>query len=446
MPVVELKTLASTVEGLIQAASQLSADAPSGDYLAGIIERGEFRPLENEAIGYWFARYLTIRESLWSVIDDGRQAMDDPSLTDKDERLRYFLVGYAAACVLVGIDRVMLFDVAKHTIVQRKLNEPFQELRIPRKQYTRVFEAFIHEKSAWSLLAAMKYAKKNRRRLAALRQDPVTGAIAARLPELQKSLDPSKREYFKGAWAFVSHKWRRRGVVSANNVLSGVVEGVGRLASDIHLTNTKQVTDDTRRSIGEFLKPGDITVTRHATAVTNLFMPGFWPHAALHIGTEEQRAKIGVQMDSGRKAKAADPVRFLEARKDGVLLRPLEDTLSVDCCTVLRPQLTPKELANALTTAITHEGKQYDFEFDFRRADKLVCTEVVYRSFHGVGDIQFELSPKAGRMCLPAESLIDLAIEGVIFKPVCVYGVRGNRFCGDEESARAALISTRNAD
>ena len=142
MPVVELKTLASTVEGLIQAASQLSADAPSGDYLAGIIERGEFRPLENEAIGYWFARYLTIRESLWSVIDDGRQAMDDPSLTDKDDRLRYFLVGYAAACVLVGIDRVMLFDVAKHTIVQRKLNEPFQELRIPRKQYTRVFEAF----------------------------------------------------------------------------------------------------------------------------------------------------------------------------------------------------------------------------------------------------------------------------------------------------------------
>ena len=425
MPVVELKTLASTVEGLIQAASQLSADAPSGDYLAGIIERGEFRPLENEAIGYWFARYLTIRESLWSVIDDGRQAMDDPSLTDKDDRLRYFLVGYAAACVLVGIDRVMLFDVAKHTIVQRKLNEPFQELRIPRKQYTRVFEAFIHEKSAWSLLTAMKYAKKNRRRLAALTQDPVTGAIATRLPELQKSLDPSKREYFKGAWAFVSHKWRRRGVVSANNVLSGVVEGVGRLASDIHLTNTKQVTDDTRRSIGEFLKPGDITVTRHATAVTNLFMPGFWPHAAFYVGTPEQRDALGVQVPEDKQPLWTGDICILEALKDGVRFRPIAETLAVDCFVVLRPKLPADVIRQAIERGIVHEGKMYNFDFDFFSSDRLVCTEVIYRSYDGIGGVEFPLVERAGRKTLSAEDLLNFALEQDSFEPVAIFGVEG---------------------
>ena len=35
-------------------------DAPKTGELQAIIDRGKFRPAENEAIGYWFARYLTI--------------------------------------------------------------------------------------------------------------------------------------------------------------------------------------------------------------------------------------------------------------------------------------------------------------------------------------------------------------------------------------------------
>ena len=154
----ELQTLADTVKGLIDAAALLKEDAPTQDGLQAIIDRGEFRPAENEAIGYWFARYLTIREALWSVIDDVVEILDG-TRGSSDEDLRFFVVGYAAACVLVGIDRFMLFDVARHSIIQRKFNEPFQELRIPRKQFTRVFEAFIRERDAWSLLDAMKFAR-----------------------------------------------------------------------------------------------------------------------------------------------------------------------------------------------------------------------------------------------------------------------------------------------
>ncbi|MEM9404207.1 MAG: YiiX/YebB-like N1pC/P60 family cysteine hydrolase [Pseudomonadota bacterium] len=421
----DLRSLARAVEGLIQAAAQLTADAPTGQELAAVIQRGEFRPLENEAIGYWFARYLTIRESLWSVIDEGREMLDGLAMSDDDQRLRVFLVGYAAACILVGIDRVMLFDVAEHSIVQRKLNEAFQELRIPRKQYTRIFEAFIREKSAWSLLSAMKFARQNRRRLTALASDPVTGDIARRLPELETSLDPSKRQYFKGAWAFVSHKWRRRGVVSANNVLSGVVEGVGRLASDIHLSNTKQVTEDIRQSVGQFLKPGDITVTRHATAVTNLFMPGFWPHAAFYVGTPAQRDALGVEVPAEKAPLWSADVCVLEALKDGVRFRPLSETLAVDCFVVLRPTLPADVVRQAIERGIVHEGKLYNFDFDFFSSDRLVCTEVIYRSYDGLGGVKFPLVERAGRKTLSAENLLEFSLEHESFEPVAIFGVEG---------------------
>ena len=70
MAQVSLETLASTVEGLIDAASRLIDDAPTEPELQAIIDRGEFRPTENETIAYWFARYLSIRESLRPVVDD----------------------------------------------------------------------------------------------------------------------------------------------------------------------------------------------------------------------------------------------------------------------------------------------------------------------------------------------------------------------------------------
>ena len=70
MPRTQLQTLADTVRGLIDAAALLKDDAPTKAELQLITERGKFRPSENEAIGYWFARYLTIRESLWGVIDE----------------------------------------------------------------------------------------------------------------------------------------------------------------------------------------------------------------------------------------------------------------------------------------------------------------------------------------------------------------------------------------
>jgi len=120
---IELKTLSNTMRALIEAASRMQNDAPTESQLAAIVERGEFRPAEDEAIGFWFARFLSIRESLWVVIEDVQAQLDKPE--NQLDELRYFLQGYAAACVLVRIDRLLLFTVADHSIIQRKLNEAF---------------------------------------------------------------------------------------------------------------------------------------------------------------------------------------------------------------------------------------------------------------------------------------------------------------------------------
>ncbi len=87
--------------------------------------------------------------------------------------------------------------------------------------------------------------------------------------------------------------------------------------------------------------------------------------------------------------------------------------------------LGPEQIARALAQAATHEGKLYDFDFDFFRADRLVCTEVVYRAYDGIGDLHFELTRRTGRLTLSAEDLVKMAVENRGFRPVAVFGATG---------------------
>ena len=421
----DLQPLADTIRGLLDAVTLLQDDAPPEDQLQAIIERGEFRPAEDEAIGFWFARFLSVRLSLWSVIKDVRATLDKPtSAIQTQAELRYFLVGYAAVCLLWRIDRIMLFGIAHHSVIQRKLNEEFPEYGIPRKQYTKIFSAFVDQMNFMAIRDAMKFARKNRRTLLKLHEDEYVGFIARQLRDLESSLNPGKRSYIKRAWRYVSHKWRRRGVVTAKNILAAILEGFGRTAAEFYESENKRVTDDILRSISDFLLPGDVIVTRHAKALTNLFIPGFWPHSALYIGTEAQRTAASIAIDPVKEQLSANDICVLEARKDGVRLRPLSETLTVDAFVVLRPRLGPDSVARAIERALLHEGKMYNFDFDFFNSDRVVCTEVIYRAYDGLDDLQFPLQERAGRKTLSAEDLLDFALDSEAFAPVAIFGVK----------------------
>ena len=430
------------------AADELEKDAPGNAALQKIVDRGEFRPSEDEAIGFWFAGFLSVRESLWAAIEDVLDVLDKPmDEISRRSDLQYFVVGYAALCTLIRIDRLMLFQVAHHSIIQRKLNEPFPEYRIQRKQYTTIFSSFVDQGNVLAIRDAMNFAKENRKALRALSNDPDVGFLAGNLRQLESSLNPSKRSYLKRAWAYVSHKWRRRGVVSVKNLLSRILEGLGRTSSEFYDANNKRVTDDKLQIIGAFLQPGDVIVTRHAKALTNLFLPGYWPHAALYIGTAEQRKELDIKPDWAKEQLWVDDVCVLEARKDGVRMRPLNDTLYVDVFAVLRPKLTMDSIRLGIERALQHEGKMYNFDFDFFNSDRIVCTELVYRAYDGLENMRFPLQERAGRKTLSAEDLLNYAIDDDAFTPVALFGVEN---CTDEilfgDDVRNCLIATYRSD
>ncbi|MBX2825230.1 MAG: hypothetical protein KTR33_10915 [Gammaproteobacteria bacterium] len=416
--------LSAALQGLWIASDAIVEDAPDRHFLESVVAEGVFRPNSHERIGYWFARYLTIRQSLWDLIREVLQQQPElPQVRSDPAEWRHFLTGYAAACLLIRIDRVLLFEVATDSLVQRKLNEAFSEYRIPRKQYTGIFSAYVNRTDALAIYDAIRLAREHRASILALQDDPEVGEVVRRLSELERYLDPSRRNYLRSLASYFSHKWRRKSVVSLSNSLARIMERFGRAASALNPPIAKRVTPAIQMQFARLLQPGDIIVTRHDHAVTNLFLPGFWPHAALFVGTRSQREHLGIRLEAGQNERWAGECCVLEALKDGVRFRPLNETLSVDNVAVLRPVLSPEAIRAGIERAIQHEGKLYNFDFDFFNAERLVCTEVIYRGFDGLEGIDFPLTERAGRKTLSAEDLLDYAFATQRFQPVAVYGV-----------------------
>ena len=80
-----------------------------------------------------------------------------------------------------------------------------------------------------------------------------------------------------------------------------------------------------------------------------------------------------------------------------------------------------ESLKQAIDRAFFHEGKDYDFSFDFTRSDRMVCTEVIYRALDGLEGTTFPLTLRAGRLTLAAADLVGMARRGETFQAVAAY-------------------------
>lgn len=406
--------------------------------------RGYYTPDEDEQIHQRFSTYLTARAVLLSTIEDLKPLALRKVKSQKETLLRAFLVAYTAACLLVRAGRAIVNELAPEEVTRKKLDEAMPALGIPRKQFTVMYQSLTSPRNAWRLYSAQRFAEANKEELRALGQELELFETSRLLDQSEQALQVSVGRYLRGHLRFQLYELLRWNRSSLEKALFAVFEGSGRLISRLHWPwYRKRVNATVQRKLLEILQPGDVLVTRHNDAMTNLFLPGFWPHAALHIGSADEGREWSVEPKEDQRSRWAGEMRMLEALKDGVHFRTLESTLSVDAVAVIRPQLPPEQVGAALTRALKHEGKLYDFAFDFTRSDRVVCTEVVYRAYHGVGDLHFDLKERAGRMTLAAEDLLDMAVDGKGFHPVAVFGTpQSRRRVVTGEAARSVLAAS----
>ncbi len=173
------------------------------------------------------------------------------------------------------------------------------------------------------------------------------------------------------------------------------------------------------------LKPGDILLQRREWHATNLGIPGFWTHLAFHVGTLEE---IDQEFSGLAYLKDLSPRQYLEekypetfhqmnqkigrfapniieAKRPGVIVCIVEESALCDSLAVLRPNVSKLDKFKAIEKAFSFVGKPYDYTFDFRNDDALLCSEVIYKAYQDAAKFNLKTELVNGRPIFPPNKL-----------------------------------------
>lgn len=287
--------------------------------------------------------------------------------------------------------------------------------------------------------------------------------LSSRLPALRQLARERGLSGFR-AW---KELWDARLKNSATFPLYEAVAGVSRFLGHTRLSGRPPAIQDVQLArMAALLQPGDVILAREDGFLSNAFLPGFWPHAILYLGPEQEWTKLRLASGAAlgedplvqralpafrAPTEDAHPARVIEAVSAGVVFSSLEHAAQKDYALVLRPLLSEAQRAAAIRRALALRGRPYDFDFDFASDDKVVCTELVYRAYNE--DLRFrcgidaaERSPQRaipgvievlGRQTMPANDLARYAIymqdhpqpappyPGRLLELICVLDRRG---------------------
>ena len=362
-------------------------------------ERGYFSPSEDEQVAHLWVSYHGSRAALFEIIQAIRNEVGKASR----EQVGEFALAYAATLVLVDAARSLRDQFGKNDLVRKKLNEAFDDFRIPAGSFDQIQISLTDLGNALQIKNANGFFEQNEEFLRELAgEDEALASVMAVIEDRHGATAVGKRKYLKARVKELGRNTRDRVLLgNLSKAIYAIQELGGRVVS--HLTTSPEhvpaIPAPIAEQILDLLQPGDVIVTRKEHAITNYFLPGYWPHVAMYVGENV----------------------VVESMKDGVLERGMSSPFGNDSMAVIRPQLDAATIESAIQRARSHVGKPYDFDFDFTRADRLVCTEVVYRSYEGLGGVQFSLTRRAGRETLSAEDLLNLALANEAFQTVAVY-------------------------
>jgi hypothetical protein len=412
------------------------------EFAAG--QRNFYAQADDDAVRQLLFKYLTHRSALLNLVWKYQKHGD---VRDERLRLRAFLTCFASACALHDASVKLVKNFEDTPNAQRKLNEPEPLWNVPPGVYDMVKANLIHAQTRDFMKAWMKRYSNEQQALKTygLLDAPPHSIFHAAVKRYTESAPHVARMAVQAGIADPVKSVAVTGKALAYRGQAFISTWLGSTRIRAPRRGKPMISAEQLEEFRRHLKPGDILIERQNWYLSRAFMPGFWAHAAIYVGTTNDLQRLGLADDprvrrhweqfATRDVNGHEHV-ILEAVPDGVRMTTLEHCIGVaDSAAVLRPRVGENEMREAVASAFSHLGKPYDFDFDFFSTDKLVCTELVCRAYDATVD--FPLVAVMGRKTLPPTELArkfvsERGSSSAQFECVCFLD-------GDEKMGRAVF-------
>lgn len=179
------------------------------------------------------------------------------------------------------------------------------------------------------------------------------------------------------------------------------------------------------------LKPLDILLEKTPMRLTDKFIPGYYGHVAIWLGTPVELASVKVRHNGKlidllnhptvlpHLEKLSQGRMIVEAlRLPGVTMNTLEHFMDIDDFLVLRSEAyDPESLGEHLLRTFEQVGKAYDFNFNVETQREIVCSELVYAVY--TNEV-WPTSVSVGRYTISPDHVAWKALDSC-FEPILMY-------------------------
>ena len=184
---------------------------------------------------------------------------------------------------------------------------------------------------------------------------------------------------------------------TAGSQLKAIQEFLFTLTADVRMPLVEgiKLTRRQKKSFKRSLKPGDIILTFSSGYLSNLILPGYFKHVLTYTGEQSTKNKYikNIRLKPEQLNLIKPDHNIIEANSDGVRTTYIENYLNgyADRIIVFRPILSDNQIDSVMKNMYSFIGMDYDFDFDLDNGEKQTCSEIIYRSYNGIGNIKLDL-------------------------------------------------------
>lgn len=394
--------------------------------------KGLYTVEQERKIAQAYGRYLVLRKALFSI---AFRYKDYEKLASTQEQDEAFLLAYSSGMILYRNAVVFVVLFKDQPNARKKLNEADPTLQIPAGMMDEMYTNITSPDNVELVLNGVTEFSTRRERLKDSELLKTRGLedLFGRLDKYEGELASAYERLSEGKRDILWAHMKKKVQDPAYKAQSFISVMVSHVRTPLHGKGLEPAS--VQKDLRPLLKPGDILLTRRDGYLSNTFLPGFWGHAGMYIGTREEIDKeLGTDDDLEAALKVYDgkdrdgePFMAIEAIGEGVRLSSLEFALHANLVAVLRPKLSPEQKRTAIVRAMGMLGAPYDFAFDLSSQDKIICTELVYRAY--APHLEGPLEDVMGRKTLKPDGMLRL-LDPNASEPLSEYVVYGKSHQG----------------
>lgn len=378
-----------------------------------------------------YFRYTLCTRSLLDIVNAYKDISNKSRF--KKNNAQAFILGYCASLSLYKHSAELIIQTAGNQLLIDKLNEEYPRTEIKRNGLNYIINNLTEPTNIKNIEIANEFFKRqlieNDILVKPTELFPFTSELITSTKTLSEEYESYKKSILDNYTILPLEAAEIMQVATIEETVNSMVDEAGgqlkaiqeflfTIMGDVRMPLIDGIKFSRRqkKQLLKILEPGDIILTYSSGYLSNIFLPGYFKHALAFTGPQNKEKNeflTKIQLKESQKQYIKPDHNIIEAVSDGVITSSLDSYLNgyANRIIAFRPNLVNEDIKIILKSLYSFLGFDYDFDFDLTSGEKQACTEIIYRSYNGMGNINIELEEVFGATTLSGDKLLNYFIN-----------------------------------